>query len=451
MPAGSKSSTATRPPPCSRPTRRTGLDSLKRRPRHDPRPARASKEEGAGATGSRWISQFRRLRENFKAIQDELELIRKGREQIQALSEAIHQLGRVSDGIQKSVLETRMVPIGPLFERFRRVVRDLRQMSDKEVTLEIEGEKTELDKRMIDELADPAYATWSATRWTMASKLPTAAEAAGKPRSGTVSLQATHRGNSVVITVSDDGQGIDCARIREKIVSKGLVSREEAARLNDKQLIQFIWHPGLSTAETVTDISGRGVGMDIVKSRIESLNGTVDVRSEPGLGTTFTIRLPLTLAIMPCLLVQIYDEVYAIPLDHIDEIEEVETSRIFQVQGKRMVEVRNQLISVVALDDLLTWGGAIHPSLRSRKPSEPEAAKRTIVVAQNGETTIGLLVDHLIGMQEVVLKSLEKNFRSVPSLSGASILGDGRVSLILDIDALIGMKSPREDARALVG
>jgi two-component system chemotaxis sensor kinase CheA len=401
----------------------------------------------SGAT-ERWISQFRRLRENFKAIQDELELIRKGREQIQALSEAIHQLGRVSDGIQKSVLETRMVPIGPLFERFRRVVRDLRMMSDKEVTLHIEGEKTELDKRMIDELADPLiHMVRNSVDHGLES--PDRREAAGKPRSGTVSLQATHRGNSVVITVSDDGRGIDCARIREKIVSKGLVGRDEAARLSEKQLVQYIWHPGLSTAETVTDISGRGVGMDIVKSRIENLNGTVDVRSEPGQGTTFTIRLPLTLAIMPCLLVQIFEEVYAIPLDHIDEIEEVETSRIYQVQGKRMVEVRNQLVSVVALGDLLTWGGLIHPALRSAKASEPEATKRTIVIAQNGETTIGLLVDHLIGMQEVVLKSLEKNFRSVPSLSGASILGDGRVSLILDIDALIGMVAA--DHSRLVG
>jgi two-component system chemotaxis sensor kinase CheA len=252
-----------------------------------------------------------------------------------------------------------------------------------------------------------------------------------------------------MITVTDDGQGIDCERVRKKIVSKGLVSQDEALRLTDKQLVQYIWHPGLSTAETVTDISGRGVGMDIVKSRIENLNGTVEVRSEPGRGTTFTIRLPLTLAIMPCLLVQIFDEVYAIPLDHIDEIEEVETSRFFRVQGKRMIEVRNQLVSVVALDDLLLWGGAEHPALRARRSSESESAKRTIVVAQNGETTIGLLVDHLIGMQEIVLKSLEKNFRPVPSLSGASILGDGRVSLILDIDALIEMVA--RDHSRLVG
>ena len=244
----------------------------------------------------------------------------------------------------------------------------------------------------------------------------------------------------MVITVSDDGRGIDCERVRQKIVAKGLVGKAEARELTDRQLVAYIWHPGLSTAETITDISGRGVGMDIVKSRIENLNGTVDVRSEPGQGTTFTIRLPLTLAIMPCLLVRIYDEVYAIPLDHIDEIVEVRPDRIYRVQGRRMIEIRERIVSLVALGDFFP-GAAGRTRQRRRNGSHggrgPE--KRTVVVVQNGETTIGLLVDQLIGMQEIVLKSLEKNFRPVPSLSGASILGDGRVSLILDIDALIDM------------
>ncbi|MDR3639030.1 MAG: chemotaxis protein CheA [Isosphaeraceae bacterium] len=402
-------------------------------------PARAGAGGGTGTAGGaldRWIAQFRRLRENFKVIQDELDALQRGREQINALSEAIHQLARVTDGIQKGVLDTRMVPIGPLFERFQRVVRDLRLLSHKEVSLHIEGEKTELDKRMIDELADPLI---HLVRNSVDHGLetPDEREKAGKPRSGTVSLHASHRGNSVVIIVSDDGRGIDCERVRAKVVSKGLLPADEAGRLTERQLVGYIWHPGLSTAEAITDISGRGVGMDIVKSRIENLNGTVDVRSEPGRGTTFTIRLPLTLAIMPCLLVQIFDEVYAIPLDHIDEIVEVETQRVFRVRGKRMIEIRDRLVSLVALDDLLTWGGAPHPA--QRQGAAAEAEKRTVVIAHNGETTIGLLVDQLIGMQEIVLKPLEKNFRPVPSLSGASILGDGRVSLILDIDALIGM------------
>ena len=339
-----------------------------------------------------------------------------------------------------------MVPIGPLFERFRRVIRDLSLSSGKEVTLQISGEKTELDKRMIDELSDPLiHMVRNAVDHGLES--PGEREAVGKARAGTVSLQASHRGNSVVITVSDDGHGINCERIRTKIVAKGLMSKTEARELTERELIAFIWHPGLSTAETITEISGRGVGMDIVKSRIENLSGTVDVRSLSGQGTTFTIRLPLTLAIMSSLLVRIYDEVYAIPLDHIDEIVEVRPSQIYRVQGRPAIEIRKKIVALVALGDVFRWGGKEHPSSRNgTKPGrnsyhaiEEAPDKSTVVVVQNGETTIGLLVDQLIGMQEVVLKSLEKNFRTIPGLSGASILGDGRVSLILDLDAVLDL------------
>jgi two-component system chemotaxis sensor kinase CheA len=243
-----------------------------------------------------------------------------------------------------------------------------------------------------------------------------------------------------VITVSDDGHGIDCERIRRKVVAKGLLGQAEARELSDRDLIAYIWHPGLSTAETITEISGRGVGMDIVKSRIENLSGAVDVRSAPGQGTTFTIRLPLTLAIMSSLLVRIYDEIYAIPLDHIDEIVEVRPGQVYRVQGRPAIEIRKKIVALVSLGDVFRWGGMEHPSLRNGShPEENGTDKRTVVIIQNGETTIGLLVHQLIGMQEVVLKSLEKNFRAIPGLSGASILGDGRVSLILDLDAVIDM------------
>lgn len=339
-----------------------------------------------------------------------------------------------------------MVPIGPLFERFRRVIRDLSLSSGKEVTLRINGEKTELDKRMIDELSDPLI---HMVRNSVDHGLepPSEREAIGKPRAGTISLIASHRGNSILITVSDDGRGIDCDRIRQKIIDKGLIGKTEANELTDRELIAFIWHPGLSTAETITEISGRGVGMDIVKSRIENLSGTVDVRSVAGQGTTFTIRLPLTLAIMSSLLVRIYEEVYAIPLDHIDEIVEVCPSQIYRVQGRPAIEIRKKIIALVALGDVFRWGSREYPPSRNGAlPSvdnqpivEESSDKRTVVVVQNGETTIGLLVDQLIGMQEVVLKSLEKNFRTIPGLSGASILGDGRVSLILDLDAVLEM------------
>ena len=355
-------------------------------------------------------------------------------------------MGRVSDGLQKGVLDTRMVPIGPLFERFRRVIRDLSLSSGKEVTLQINGEKTELDKRMIDELSDPLiHMVRNAVDHGLES--PEKREAVGKSRAGIVTLTASHRGNSVVITVGDNGHGIDCERIRAKVITKGLMGHAEARELTERELIAFIWHPGLSTAETITEISGRGVGMDIVKSRIENLSGTVDVRSVVGQGTTFTIRLPLTLAIMSSLLVRIYDEVYAIPLDHIDEIVEVRPTQIYRVQGRPAIEIRKRIVALVALGDVFHWGGKEHPSAsnqaklagHSHDAFDEQSHKNTVVVVQNGETTIGLLVDQLIGMQEVVLKSLEKNFRAIPGLSGASILGDGRVSLILDLDVVLDL------------
>ena len=395
------------------------------------------REEGervANGSVARWAGQVRRLRENFRAIESELDLIRQGREKLAAMSEAIDHLSRVSDGIQRGVLETRMVPVGPLFDRFHRVIRDLKQSSNKEVVLRTQGEKTELDKRMIDELGDPlVHLIRNAVDHGL--EPPEVREAAGKPRVGTISLAASHRGNSVVINVGDDGRGIDREKVRRKAVAKGLIGEDESHRLTDRQVVQYIFHPGLSTAETVTDISGRGVGMDIVKSRIEALNGTVEARPEPGRGTVFTIRLPLTLAIMSVLLAKVGEEAYAIPLDHLDEIVEVGPDQVFRVHGRRSIEIRGRITSLVAFGDVfrqegLRWTGDGRESLDE---------KYTVVVVSNGESTIGLIVDELLGMQEAVLKSLARNFRPVGGLSGASILGDGRVCLILDVDALINM------------
>lgn len=397
----------------------------------------AREEDGerlANGSVARWAAQIRRLRENFRAIESELDLIRRGRERLSSMSEAIDHLSRVSDGIQRGVLETRMVPVGPLFDRFHRVIRDLKQSSHKEIVLRTEGEKTELDKRMIDELGDPlVHLIRNAVDHGL--EPPDAREAAGKSRVGTVSLAASHRGNSVVITVSDDGRGIDREKVRRKAVSKGLIGEEESHRLSDRQIVQYIFHPGLSTAETVTDISGRGVGMDIVKSRIEALNGTVDARPEPGRGTVFTIRLPLTLAIMSVLLAKVGEEIYAIPLDHLDEIVEVGPGQVYRVHGRRSIEIRGRITSLVAFGDVFQQDGL----RQTGDEFEADDGKYTVIVVSNGESTVGLIVDELLGMQEAVLKSLARNFRHVGGLSGASILGDGRVCLILDVDALINM------------
>ena len=387
----------------------------------------------SGSVG-RWAAQVRRLRENFREIEAELDQIRLARERLGAMAEAIDHLSRVSDGIQRGVLETRMVPVGPLFDRFHRVIRDLKQSSNKEVALRTEGEKTELDKRMIDELGDPlVHLIRNAVDHGL--EPPDAREAAGKPRVGTVSLAASHRGNSVVITVGDDGRGIDREKVRRKAVAKGLIDEEESHRLTDRQVVQYIFHPGLSTAETVTDISGRGVGMDIVKSRIEALNGTVEARPEPGKGTTFIIRLPLTLAIMSVLLARVGEEAYAIPLDHLDEIVEVNPDQVYRVHGGRSIEIRGRITSLIAFGDVFRQEGL----RRTGDEAEASDGKYTVVVVSNGESAVGLIVDELLGMQEAVLKSLARNFRPVGGLSGASILGDGRVCLILDVDALINM------------
>jgi two-component system chemotaxis sensor kinase CheA len=405
--------------------------------------------DGAGGEGvERWAAQFRRLDEDVRGLLERLRVIRDARDHLRAMSETIDQLGRVSGGLQKGVLNTRMVPIGPLFERFRRVVRDLSVESGKDVSLALHGESTELDKRMIDELADPLiHMVRNAVDHGL--EAPEAREAAGKPRSGTITLRAAHRGNSVMVTVSDDGRGIDPERLRRKIVDLGLVSAAEAGHLTEAQLVAYIWHPGLSTAERVTDISGRGVGMDIVKSRIEGLNGTVEIRTEPGRGTTFTVRLPLTLAILPGLLLRIYDEWYALPLDAVSEIVEVEAGAVRRIHGKATIEVRGRVISLIDLNDAFRWGGRDHPSLRDRPRGHatlPDTGARTVVIARGHDSAVGLRVDELLGIQELVLKSLERNFRPIRGLSGASILGDGRVCLVLDLEALVAMIS--EAARA---
>ena len=326
-----------------------------------------------------------------------------------------------------------MVPVGPLFSRFHRVVRDVARVVDKDVRLEIVGEKTELDKRMIDELGDPLI---HLVRNAVDHGLETADQRAevGKPRSGTVRLEAMHRGNAVVVQVVDDGRGIDPARIRQKALEKGLASPAELEAMSDKQVLQFIWNAGFSTARAITDISGRGVGLDIVRSKIEQLSGTIEVDSELGHGTQFTIRLPLTMAILPSLLSRVYDEVYAFPIECVEEIVAIPTKEIYTIQGIRTIRVRGRVISLVTLDDIFRWGNGRHPL--ASEESTNLSRELTVVIVQSAGCRLGIVVDALIGEEDVVIKSLAENFEHVRGLAGASILGDGRVSLILDLASL---------------
>ena len=382
------------------------------------------------------------LHHHVKRVQNELELLRldldcfhQAHDHVEDLFEAIHQLGRVSDGIQQSVMDTRMVPIGPLFARFKRVVRDITRSTGKKARLEIRGENTELDKRMIDELGDPlVHLVRNSVDHGI--ELPEVRIAAGKSAEGTVELNAFHRGNSIVIEVRDDGKGLDPDRILRKALDKGLLTRADAEKMTAQQIYSLIWEPGLSTAEKITEVSGRGMGMDIVKSKIEELSGTADIASVPGRGTTITIKLPLTLAILPSLMVEIGGEVFAIPLEAVVEIVAVAAAQLSSIQGRQVAMVRGRVVSFVRLAELLAFHG------------EPKAAtnETTLVIVSEGGLELGLAVDRVLGEEDVVIKSIAENYDNVRGIAGASILGDGRVSLILDIAALAAKMSRQQAA-----
>jgi two-component system chemotaxis sensor kinase CheA len=387
-------------------------------------------EHSAGALEGMY-GHVRRIQNVLEPLRREVQASSQAHDLVEDLFEAIHQLGRVSDGIQQSVMDTRMVPIGPLFTRFKRVVRDITRSTGKQARLEIRGENTELDKRMIDELGDPlVHLVRNSVDHGI--ELPEVREAAGKPREGTVTLDALHRGNSIVIEVRDDGRGLDADRILRKCLEKGLVSKADAEKMTPQQIYQKIWEPGLSTAEKVTEVSGRGMGMDIVKSKIEQLSGTADINSVPGQGTTITLKLPLTLAILPSLMVEIHGDVFAIPLEAVVEIVSVARNQVSSVQGRQMASVRGRVVSLLRLGDLLAFHGGGETS------QSPDTT--LVIVGETGEE-VGLAVDRVIGEEDVVIKSIAENFENVRGIAGASILGDGRVSLILDIPALVAIVS----------
>ena len=371
--------------------------------------------------------RVRRIRNNLEPLRREVQSLSGTRDSVGKLIEAIHQLGRVSDGIQKGVMNIRMVPIGPLFTRFNRVVRDISRASGKQIRLEIAGEKTELDKRMIDELGDPLnhLVRNSADHGI---EPPGHREAAGKPRQGTVSLNAYHRGNSIVIEVRDDGKGLDTGRILRKALDQGLLTEADAERMTTRQIQQLIWKPGLSTADKVSDISGRGMGMDIVKTKIESLSGAINVASEQGKGTTITIKLPLTLAILPSLMVDIAGSSFAVPMEAVTEIVNLGRDRLSTVDGRPMATIRGRVISLVELGDILTFHGSAKPL---------QSSKAAVVVLSDAGQEIGLAVDRVIGEEDLVIKSIAEHYKNVPGIAGASILGDGRVAFILNVAVLI--------------
>ncbi|NLE36688.1 MAG: hypothetical protein GX621_01535 [Pirellulaceae bacterium] len=378
------------------------------------------------------FAQAREIQRELEPVRHEVESFRRMHASINELEEAVHQLGRVADEIQKNVMETRMVPIGPLFMRFHRVIRDITRSSGKSVRLVIGGEKTELDKRMIDELGDPLIHLIRNCA-DHGIEPPEVRTQAGKPAEGTLALDACHRGNNIFIQLSDDGRGLNTGAILRKAVEKGIVEASEAEQMSTHQIHQLIWRPGLSTAERVTETSGRGVGMDIVKSRVESLNGTVDLKSKPGEGTTITIKLPLTLAILPSLMVEVQGDVFAVPMESVAEIVRARGNEVATVHGKPAASVRGRVVSIIRLDEVFQWNSAWADG------SDDTPGDVTLVIVRERDEEIGVVVDRVIGEEDVVIKSMSDNYRNVPGVAGASVLGDGRVSLILDTAAVIAM------------
>jgi two-component system, chemotaxis family, sensor kinase CheA len=395
--------------------------------------------------GQDWNALVQELELGLDTLQHQQQILDDSRRMFGRLDEAVDNLSRVSNALQRGVLGTRMIPIGPLFNRFKRVIRDLAVERNKEVNLILEGDQTELDKRMIDAIGDPLV---HLVRNSIDHGLENtqARIEAGKPPEGTITLSAQHRGNHVYITVRDDGGGINDEKIRRKVIERGLLGASAGNAMTRQEAIDFIWHPGFSTADTLTSVSGRGVGMDIVRSRISQLGGSVEVFSEIGIGTTFTLKLPLTLAIISSLLVKIREIVFTIPKDDVREIVEVPMSSIVTVHGKQTFAVRGNYIPLLTIDDLFRWNfrpkalnGTSDVYNAGVSPSSAVPQQQQIVILQSSGRVMGLSVDRAIGTQDVVIKSLTENLYGLEGLAGASIMGDGSVSLMLDVAALLKM------------
>ncbi len=339
-------------------------------------------------------------------------------------NEQIEYLESVTTNLHESVMKVRMVPIESVVSKFPRMIRDLSKKLDKKMELYMTGEDTELDRTVVDEIGDPLM---HLLRNSADHGLESAEVRAqrGKPAVGSIYLDAYQDGNNVVIEVRDDGNGIDVESVRNKAIERGTITPEQAANMDDKEIINLLFLPSFSTAKKVTDVSGRGVGLDVVKSKIESLSGEVEVRSKLGEGSTWIVRLPLTLAIIQALMVVVGGEKYAISLGSIQTIEDISPSEIKLVQNKEVIHLRGTVIPLIRLNEVL--------DVESKKSDDENMV---VVIVKKGDKLAGLVIDELLGQQEIVIKSLGKYIKQCKYISGATILGDGEVALILDANAL---------------
>ncbi len=413
-----------KPQPVSAPSRSSG------KPRTKPKMDKQKKGAGISSTIRVDHSKLDHLmnligeliitRNRFAMLARELEEGKDVAEISQKITETTYAMARISDDLQVTIMNVRMVPVKFVFNRFPRLVRDLSRKSGKKVELITEGEETELDKSVIELIGDPLV---HLIRNAVDHGLETEEErrSAGKPPTGKVWLRAAHKGNSVVIEVEDDGRGIDPEKMRAKGVEKGIITEEEAQNMDEHQAIDLIFAPGFSTAEKVTDISGRGVGMDVVRNNIKSLKGSINVQSVVGKGTKFTISLPLTLAIIEALLVKVDNDTYAIPLDAVSETTKIEADKLSEVNKRKAITLRGEVLGIVELAELLDL-----PVQEDKREILP------IVIITVNDRRLGLVVDTLLERQEIVIKSLGQYLGELPGISGATIMGDGNVVLILD-------------------
>lgn len=348
-----------------------------------------------------------------------------GIENTTTFHDQIEYLERITTNLHESVMKVRMVPIESVVAKFPRMIRDIARKLDKKMELTMSGEDTELDRTVVDQIGDPLQHLLrnSADHGLESAEVR---KERGKPEVGAVTLNAFQEGNNVIIEVSDDGNGIDTEAVRNKAIERGVISEEQAGTMTQKEIINLLFMPSFSMAKQITDISGRGVGLDVVKSNIEALGGDVEVESKLGEGSKFTVRLPLTLAIIQALMVEIREEKYAIALGSIQNIEDIPVAEIKYVQAKEVIHLRGNVIPLIRMDKILDI-----------EPREEEPESFTVVIVKKGDSYAGLVVDKLMGQQEIVIKSLGKYIDNNKIISGATILGDGEVALILDVNALM--------------
>ena len=370
-------------------------------------------------------------------IHDDVEERYEGEKFLEELNQVVSSLSLVTTDIQLAVMKTRMLPIAKVFNKFPRMIRDLSRELNKQIDLEITGEETELDKSIVEQIGDPLVHMIrnscdhgiedSATRL-----------AAGKPEKGTIQLKAYNEGNHIVVEITDDGKGLDADMLKARSIEKGIITEREADTMSDKEAFGLIFKPGFSTAAKVTNVSGRGVGMDVVKTNIEKLNGIIDIESEVGKGTTMKLKIPLTLAIIQSLLVGAQEEFFAIPLASVLETVRVPIDDIYTIDGKNVLRLRDEVLSLVKLSDIF-----------GVKQVFDGGDQTYVVVIGVAEAKLGIIVDSLVGQEEIVIKSMGDYLQNIPGIAGATIRGDGRVTLIIDVGMMMEMaKDIKVDIKA---